>query len=110
MSEFNNEDAYEIYQVENSITEAAKKHCEILGIEYEEKYRHRLSRYINTLDDSPREDSEGNVKPTKSSPKYSAFDDDGNFLSPEQVCVKYGLPFNYLQLRISHRHQSKDIK
>lgn len=45
--EFNLEKALLYYEEEKNITESAKKHCKDIGILYEEKYRHRMSRHLN---------------------------------------------------------------
>ena len=46
--EFNLEEAYKLYVNLDNITKAAQQHCADLGISYSEKYRHRLSRAINS--------------------------------------------------------------
>lgn len=92
MQNFNLEKAVEYYQEEKNITEACKKHCEELGIEYSEKYRNRLSRALR------KEDSD-NVTETKTttvgyeSPMkgFSAVGEDGRLMSIEQYCTAYGL-------------------
>jgi len=99
MNQFDTEKAFELYELENSIADAARKHCEILNIPYEEKYRHRLSRYINSnecdnispvISDPPTEKEQKSVG-------YSALDSEGNVMSPKAVCDKYDLPYKSLK-------------
>lgn len=111
MSHFDTEKAFELYQLENSITDAARKHCEILNIPYEEKYRHRLSRYINSIDTVGEG---GEVPPvvTSSAPVlagYSALDSEGNLMSPQAVCEKYGLPYKSLKDASLVAHTSRCV-
>ena len=96
MIEFNLEEAYKIYQTVGNITEAVKQHCEKIGIEYEEKYRHRLRR---KLSNSPETDSDGE--------SYNAIDQNGNLLNPEQICEKFNLPYESLKDASLVSHTSK---
>lgn len=105
MDTFDLEKAAEIYEKENNITQAAKQHCKELGIEYGEKYRNRLSRFIrsdkyesdvdsdldNTTDTETNQYSNDNQKEDFFMP--SAWDTEKNrFLSIDEYCDKYGLP------------------
>lgn len=100
--EFNIEKAVEYFETEKNITEAAKRHCKELKIPYEEKYRLRLSRYINSEKydvDTPTIDTEtnqySNDKEKESDDIFmpSAWDSDrGVFLSIDEYCDKYNLP------------------
>lgn len=97
--EFNIEKALEYYNKENNITKAAKQHCKDLGIEYGEKYRLRLSVYLNSLtgDDVDLENettTETNQYPNdKQKPikGFTAIGDDGQLMNIEQYCKHYGL-------------------
>ena len=46
--EFNIDKALAYYLQEQNITDACKRHCLELGIEYSEKYRNRLSRRLRS--------------------------------------------------------------
>ena len=48
MQEFKIEKALEYYNREQNISEACRQHCQELDIEYSEKYRNRLSRYLRS--------------------------------------------------------------
>lgn len=110
---FNIKRAFEIYEEEDNITRAAKRHCKEIGIPYEEKYRRRMSYHINN--DSI--DSTTNSKPTlvdhdleteitTETNQYSndkeieefalmpsAWDSEaGRFLDINEYCDKFGLP------------------
>jgi hypothetical protein len=91
--EFNIEKALEYYEKENNITLAAKKHCKDLGIPYGEKYRLKLSRYINNNNDLENEtttETKGYEKKEVLMP--SAWSAELNkFLTIEEYCDKYGL-------------------
>ena len=102
MKEFNIEKALEIYEVESNITEAAKQHCKNLGIEYSEKYRNRMSRYINSNKYSKDFDNETETETNQySNDKYkkpeeafmpSAWDAEKNqFYTIDEYCDKYNL-------------------
>lgn len=95
--EFNLEEALVHFENENNITEAAKKHCKDIGIPYEQKYRLRLSRLINSerkededLDNTTTTETNqyGNAVSTS---VFSAVGDDGKMLSIDSYCEKYGL-------------------
>ena len=102
--EFNLEEAYKLYVNLDNITKAAQQHCADLGISYSEKYRHRLSRAINSgsfqesnqeeyvEDVYDKESEKSNIEPSFNMP--SAWDAENNkFLSLEEYCNKYNLPF-----------------
>ena len=92
MSEFNLEKAVEYYQEEKNITEACKKHCEELGIEYSEKYRNRLSRALRKEDlDNITETKTTTVGYEAPAKGFSAVGEDGKLMSIEQYCTVYGL-------------------
>lgn len=92
MQKFNLEKAVEHYQEEKNITEACKKHCEELGIEYSEKYRNRLSRALRKEDvdniTETKTTTVGYEAPVKG---FSAVGEDGKLMSIEQYCTVYGL-------------------
>ena len=48
MQEFKIEKALEYYNREQNISEACRQYCQELDIEYSEKYRNRLSRYLRS--------------------------------------------------------------
>lgn len=104
MIEFKIEKALEHYLKEQNITEACKAHCLELGIDYSEKYRHRLSRFVNSgkaetvdndLDNVSATDS-NNYSNNKEKPHkgFTAIADDGTLMNIEQYCNYYGLDVN----------------
>jgi hypothetical protein len=100
--EFNTQEAASFYEEEVSVTAAAKRYCQENGIPYENKYRLRLSRYLNTpyntLDNDTEtstaqysNDKEGEQENVTSMP--SAWDTGLNrFLNIDEYCDKWGLP------------------
>ena len=98
MQEFNTEKALAYYSQEQNITDACKRHCSELGIDYSEKYRHRLSRLIS----SGRVDSYIENDTVTGSNNYSndkekihngfnAIGDDDQLMNIESYCKHYGL-------------------
>lgn len=96
--EFDLNRAVEIFEKEDNITQASKLHCEELGIEYSEKYRNRLSRYLrkeetdNTLENEVISDSI-NYSNDKEKPQkgFTAIGTDGKLMNIESYCEFYGL-------------------
>lgn len=112
--DFNLEKAVEYYEREQSITDAAKRVCKDLNIPYEERYRHRVSRFINSDKYSVVEEVTKPLEPTNDEVEnldvenyeYRHVDDpkDENFNMPsawapeldrfysiEEYCDRYGL-------------------
>ena len=91
--EFDLNRAVEIFEKEDNITQASKLHCEELGIEYSEKYRNRLSRYLrkeetdNTLENEVISDSI-NYSNDKEKPQrgFTAIGTDGKLMNIESYC------------------------
>ena len=104
---FDKEQAYEIYEEEQGIAKAARDYCKQIGIEYEERYRHQLSRYISTLDDVVGESAKTSSDPPVAG--YTALRPDGSLMSPEEVCAKHNLPFENLKECSLVAHTSKTI-
>lgn len=108
MDKFDLEKAAQYYEEENNITKAAKQHCKDIGIEYSEKYRNRLSRFIrsdkyeNVEDDNqPEEDfetkTETNQYDTKH-PTLSAINPDtGEFMDIWTFCDYYKIPREHVK-------------
>lgn len=106
--EFNLDKAYNYYIDLKNISEAARQHCADLGISYSEKYRNRLSRAIRkgefgegveyTRDTYSNEEEEAKGNPQQEESSFnmpSAWDAENNkFLSLEEYCEKYNLPFD----------------
>jgi len=93
MQEFNLASALEIYEQESNIAGAAKKHCLEIGIPYEEKYRNRMRRAIESSKNRDVENvsaslTQGYESSTKG---FSAIGEDGKMMSIEQYCSFYGL-------------------
>lgn len=108
MNEFSKEEAYKIYEQDKQLVEAAKIHCEQLGIPYEDRYRSQLSRYIAKVDsgETVGVSEASNSKPAKVLP-FSAIDADGQFMNEKQTCEKYNLPYNKLKKANLVSHTSK---
>jgi hypothetical protein len=101
MKEFKIEKALEYYYEAQNITEACKRHCIELDIEYSEKYRNRLSRFLNkvkagtdsvdndleneTFTDTNQYKSSVSLMPSAWSAK------DNKFYTIEEFCDVYGL-------------------
>lgn len=106
MDKFNLEEAANIYEDIDNITQAARKHCQEQGIEYGEKYRNRLSRFLRSGNyesndsDSDLENTTETVTNQYSNDKESeevfmpsAWDEKKQrFLDIDEYCDKYGLP------------------
>ena len=115
--EFNLEEAYKLYVNLDNITKAAQQHCADLGISYSEKYRHRLSRAINSGSFQEKDESYGEDVYDKESEKSnvessfnmpSAWDAENNkFLSLEEYCKSTTYPSRMLNMvnlfRITNR-------
>ena len=97
--EFKIEKALEYYTQEQNITEACRRHCTDLGIEYSEKYRNRLSRLLRSgkVDSDLENDTETETNQYKSelSNMPSAWcAEKGRFYTIEEFCDVYGLDKN----------------
>ena len=97
--EFKIEKALEYYTQEQNITEACRRHCTDLGIEYSEKYRNRLSRLLRSgkVDSDLENDTETETNQYKSelSNMPSALcAEKGRFYTIEEFCDVYGLDKN----------------
>jgi len=97
--EFKIEKALEYYTQEQNITEACRRHCTDLGIEYSEKYRNRLSRLLRSgkVDSDLENDTETETNQYKSelSNMPSAWCAEKNrFYTIEEFCDVYGLDKN----------------
>jgi hypothetical protein len=94
--EFNIEKALEYYNQEQNISEACRRHCAELGIEYSEKYRNRLSRLLRSgkVDVDLENDTVTDTNQYKSSVSLmpSAWSTENNkFYTIEEFCDVYGL-------------------
>lgn len=96
MTNFNTRTAYNYYLTgDYNITEACKKHCADLGIEYFEKYRNRVSRLKLKLEDVQNSTEDNDYVPDvpKTFDMPSAWDVSQNkFLDIDGYCERYGLP------------------
>lgn len=97
--EFKIEKALEYYTQEQNITEACRRHCTDLGIEYSEKYRNRLSRLLRSgkVDSDLENETETETNQYKSelSNMPSAWcAEKGRFYTIEEFCDVYGLDKN----------------
>lgn len=93
--EFNLESALVHYEKEQNITEAARRHCKDLGIPYEEKYRLRMSRYLNSdKAEDPDLDNLTNTNTNQylSENPLSALKADGTIMSISEYCKHYKIP------------------
>lgn len=101
MTEFKLEKALRIYETENNISEACRQHCLELGIEYSEKYRNRLSRYLRSGKSEVDEDLENvtttitsQYKPELSNMPSAWSAEKNRFYTIEEYCDTYGLDKN----------------
>jgi hypothetical protein len=101
--------AFELYQTEKTITDAAKKHCIELGIPYEEKYRHQLSRLVNKekADKDLDNFTETETNQYESISTLSALKPDGTIMSILEYCSHYGIPFEQVKTFKLITHSSK---
>jgi len=106
MIEFKLEEALRIYETENNISEACRQHCSELGIEYSEKYRNRLSRYLRSGKSDVDDDLENDTKTEtnqyendKEKPQkgFTAIAKDGSLMNINQYCEYYGLDVNKIR-------------
>jgi len=114
MTEFNLEKALEYYIKEQNITEACKQHCIELNIEYSEKYRNRLSRFLRSekvdvdLENVTSTDS-NNYSNDKEKPHkgFTAINNLGQLMNIEEYCIFYKLDVNKIRSYklISHTGQ-----
>ena len=97
---FNKDIAFSYYQEEQSITEAAKRHCEELGIPYEPRYRHQVSRLVNK---KPTDQDLENTTETDTNQydmgenPMSAMKVDGTVMSIDEYCDHYGIPKEHVK-------------
>jgi hypothetical protein len=97
--EFNIDKALAYYLQEQNITDACKRHCLELGIEYSEKYRNRLSRHLRSektidsdLDNGTVSESNNYSNDKEKSHKgFTAIGSDGQLMNIEAYCKHYGL-------------------
>ncbi len=99
MQDFNIDKALGYYLQEQNITDACKRHCLELGIEYSEKYRNRLSRYLRL--EKPIDLNIDNASVTESNNYlndkekihngFNAIGDDNQLMNIESYCKHYGL-------------------
>ncbi len=99
--EFKIEKALEYYEQEANISEAVRKHCEELGIEYSEKYRNRLSRYLRKNVEGADVDLE-NETATETNQyeavsSLSALKSDGTIMNIEEYCAHYNIPVEHVR-------------
>lgn len=104
MQEFKIEKALEYYNREQNISEACRQYCQELDIEYSEKYRNRLSRYLRSgKADADLENSTETISNNYSNDKeksqkgFTAIGTDGQLMNIEQYCVYYGLDVNKIR-------------
>ena len=99
MQEFKIEKALEYYNREQNISEACKQYCQELDIEYSEKYRNRLSRYLRSgkvdadLENSTETET-NQYKPELSNMPSAWCAEKGRFYTIEEFCDVYGLDKN----------------
>lgn len=79
-----------------NITEAAKKHCKELGIEYGEMYRHALSRFVNKGLPINKEELEGLT--------FSAIDSNGKLMNIKEYCEYYDYDYDNIKSYKSVTH------
>jgi hypothetical protein len=110
MQEFKIEKALEYYNREQNISEACRQYCQELDIEYSEKYRNRLSRYLRSgkadADLENSTETETNQYNEKIS-QLSALKPDGKIMSIEEYCKFYGIPFEEVRTYKLVTHTSK---
>ena len=99
MQEFKIEKALEYYNREQNISEACRQYCQELDIEYSEKYRNRLSRYLRSgkvdADLGNSTETETNqYKPELSNMPSAWCAEKGRFYTIEEFCDVYGLDKN----------------
>lgn len=108
--EFKIEKALEYYTQEQNITEACRRHCTDLGIEYSEKYRNRLSRLLRSgkVDSDLENDTETDtVQYNNSVSQLSALKPNGKIMPIEEYCEFYGIPFEEVRTYKLVTHTSK---
>jgi hypothetical protein len=98
--EFNIEKALSYYLQEQNITDACKRHCLELGIEYSEKYRNRLSRHLRsdkTIDVDLENESVTETAQYSNVSQLSALKPDGKIMPIDEYCSFYGIPFEQVK-------------
>lgn len=94
--EFKIEKALEYYEEEKNITAAARRHCEELGIPYGEKYRLRLSVFLNRKEKVDVDLENETITETNQYEKVSplsALKEDGSIMTVKEYCEHYKIPF-----------------
>ena len=113
MEEFKIEKALEYYTQEQNITEACRRHCIDLGIEYSEKYRNRLSRLLRSGKPEIMDDDLENTTSTdtnqynKGLGQLSALKSDGTIMNLREYCDHYKIPFDEVRTYKLVTHSSK---
>lgn len=109
MSKFSIEKAAEYYEKENNITQAAKEHCKDLGIEYSEKYRNRLSRFLRSDKYESGEETDKDIENTTGTETnqysndkskvnhFSAIGSNGKLMNIEDYCEHYNLDIDKIK-------------
>ena len=95
MTEFNLEQAVKIFETENNISEACRIHCQEIGIEYSEKFRNRLSRFLrkDNIDGDLDNTTETNTNQYEKVSALSALKGDGSIMTIKEYCEVYKIPF-----------------
>jgi len=77
---------------ETSVRDVLEQYCGELGIPYEEKYRHRVSRRLQNKKEAARNSSSTTTQGYDKEPKeFSAIGEDGKMMPIEKYCEHYGL-------------------
>ena len=110
MQEFKIEKALEYYNREQNISEACRQYCQELDIEYSEKYRNRLSRYLRSgkVDADLENSTETETNQYNSGiSQLSALKVDGTIMTIEEYCKHYKIPFEEVRTYKLVTHTSK---
>jgi len=104
------EKALEYYTEDQSMKQACQKVCEELGIPYEERFRHKLSRAVTSsqkIDQDLENDTDTDTNQYENVSTLSALKPDGTIMNLREYCDFYKIPFEQIRTYKLVTHSSK---
>lgn len=99
--EFNKEEAFKIFQQNESLTEATRQWCKENGIPYKDKYMHRLKRYAASNEEEIDNDLDNGTSTTTNQyskvSQLSALKEDGTIMGISEYCEHYKIPEEHVK-------------
>ena len=96
--ELNKERLREIFEQEQSKTNAAKAYCEEMGIEYTESFRKKANAAILSSERSNDLENETTTETNQyTTSSLSALKEDGKIMSIQEYCEFYNIPYEQVR-------------